>query len=199
MDWKRARERIRDYHPHTLALSGAKRAAVAVVMRPVGESAEMLVIRRAVRAGDPWSGHMAFPGGFASPDDVDLVATAVRETREEVGLDLDRDAVLVGPLDELQAIARRRAVDLIIRPHVFELRRQPQALRLDRREVDAALWVPLPFLATAEARAVHKARYGDSEVEFPSFAFAGNSIWGLTHRILDRLLEVLATGAGVGS
>jgi len=189
MDWQKARNAIGSYRPVIVDNVRARRAAVAVVMRPEGGSAEMLVIRRAVREGDPWSGHMAFPGGHSSPQDEDLVATAVRETHEEVGIDLVRDAELVGTLDELQAVARRRPVDLIIRPHVFELRRR-RPLRLDRSEVDAALWVPLPHLAGEEARSVHRARYGETEIDFPAFAYEGQSIWGLTHRILARLLEI---------
>lgn len=192
MDWQRARDKIGDYRAHVVDDQAARRAAVAVVMRPQPPSAEMLVIRRAVREGDPWSGHMAFPGGHRAATDEDLVATAVRETREEVGIDLREDADFVGTLDDLHAVARRRPVDLIIRPHVFELRRE-RPLRLEPREVAAALWVPLPYLAEPQARSIHKARYGESEVEFPAFSFAGESIWGLTHGILVRLLDLVAT------
>ncbi|HEU4700285.1 MAG TPA: NUDIX domain-containing protein, partial [Gemmatimonadales bacterium] len=63
-------------------------AAVALVVTPAPDS--MLLIRRAERAGDPWSGHMALPGGRHSRGDADLAATAMRETAEEVGVRLDR-------------------------------------------------------------------------------------------------------------
>jgi len=192
MDWQRARGVIRDYRPLVVENPRARRAAVAVVVRPAAAGAGVLGIRRAVREGDPWSGHMAFPGGHSSPGDEDLVATAVRETREEVGIDLAGDAELVGTLDELQAVARRKPVDLIIRPHVFELRKL-RRLRLERSEVDAALWVPLAYLAEPRARGIHRARYGEAEIDFPAFAYEGQSIWGLTHRILARLLEITAT------
>lgn len=49
---------------------------------------EVLFIKRAGRAGDRWSGHTALPGGKRDPQDADDVAAAIRETREEVGLDL---------------------------------------------------------------------------------------------------------------
>ena len=83
-----------------------KRAAVATILREGLEGPEVLLIRRAENPRDPWSGHMAFPGGREAPEDRDLLATAVRETHEEVGLDLQRSAHLLGRLDALPAVAR---------------------------------------------------------------------------------------------
>src|SRR6478752_6570976 len=69
-------------------------AAVAAVLVPSPDA--VLLIRRAERAGDPWSGHMALPGGRREPEDADLVETARRETFEEVGLQLARSDLLGG-------------------------------------------------------------------------------------------------------
>ena len=77
---------------------------MAAILRPGDPEPEVLLIRRAEKVGDPWSGHMAFPGGRADPRDPDLRATAVRETREEVGLDLENDAELIGILDDIPAM-----------------------------------------------------------------------------------------------
>src|SRR5215213_2159058 len=65
-----------------------RQAAVALVLRGGVEGAEMLVIKRSEAERDHWSGHLALPGGRAEPSDENLLATAVRETFEEVGLDL---------------------------------------------------------------------------------------------------------------
>lgn len=62
---------------------------------------EVLFIKRATREGDRWSGHVALPGGGRDPSDVDDRAVAIRETMEEVGLDLKRrDCFFVGNLPE---------------------------------------------------------------------------------------------------
>ena len=47
----------------------AGRAAVAIMVREGSDATEMLMIRRATREGDPWSGHMGFPGGRRDPED----------------------------------------------------------------------------------------------------------------------------------
>ena len=88
------------------AAAEPKRAAVAAVLRPGSNGPEVLLIRRAEHPNDPWSGHMAFPGGREDPCDADLFGTAVRETLEEVALDLTTNAALLGTLDDLPAVAR---------------------------------------------------------------------------------------------
>ena len=93
-------------------------AAVAAVLRDTSSGVEVLLIRRAEHPGDPWSGHMALPGGRQDPDDPDLLHTAMRETSEELGLVLDPSQV-IGPLDDLEAVARGRRVGMVVRPFVF--------------------------------------------------------------------------------
>ena len=93
---------------------------MALVLRAGGVGLDLLLIQRTEHPADPWSGHVAFPGGRADPDDVSLVATAIRETREEVGIDLG-GAEHIGALDEIQAVGRMRAMGLSIAPHVFAI------------------------------------------------------------------------------
>jgi 8-oxo-dGTP pyrophosphatase MutT (NUDIX family) len=184
------REQLRHHHPTIVDEPGYARAAVAVVLRDAGAGAEFIVIHRSHRRGDPWSGHMALPGGRQQVGDRDLFMTAVRETREEVGVDLERDGELLGGLDDLRAIGRGRPMDLIIRPLVCAVS-GPVTLTPDHREVQSAFWVPLATLRRREARGTFRHTVAGQELEHPAFVYRGYTIWGLTHRILSGFLEVL--------
>jgi 8-oxo-dGTP pyrophosphatase MutT (NUDIX family) len=178
-----ARREVRD----APRLPETKEAGVVVALRFV-ESLEVLLIERVEREGDPWSGHIALPGGMREAADADLLATALRETAEEVGLELDRDSALLGRLDEL-APASRELPPLVISPFVAAV--APQAeLTVDPREVAGALWAPLAELTDPAARSHVDYRYHDQDLRFPAIAFRGHHIWGLTHRILLQLLSV---------
>lgn len=176
--------------PVRIADPSASRAGVAMVLREGGDGAEVLLIRRATRAGDPWSGHMAFPGGRHQPADPDVVHTALRETREEVGIDLHAAGEVIGLLDELRAVARERPLDLVITPVVCALRR-PAALDLDVREVESALWIPLSFFRQPEARAVHRRALDGVETDFPAYRYEQYTVWGMTHFMLERFFALV--------
>ncbi|HEX6006859.1 MAG TPA: NUDIX domain-containing protein, partial [Burkholderiales bacterium] len=79
---------------------GAREAAVALLLRAHDEL-ELLLIKRAEQESDPWSGHVALPGGRRNRHDSDLLHTALRETEEEVGIAVGRDLQLIGALDEV--------------------------------------------------------------------------------------------------
>src|SRR5512140_3252213 len=105
-----------------------RQSAVSIVLRDPAHEVEVLFIRRSEREGDLWSGHVAFPGGRVEPGE-GLLEAAIRETGEEVGLDLRAGAERLGALDEIPAIGRGRAVGLSIQPWVFALRAPPAPLR----------------------------------------------------------------------
>lgn len=166
-----------------------KYAAVAAVLRPGPLGAEVLLIRRAEHALDPWSGHMAFPGGRYDRTDESLLATAVRETREEVGLDLEQHASLLGPLDALPAIAKGRPAGLVIAPFVFAL--EDDVVLRPNHEVVETLWAPLARLASGEHAAVVEYQLEGQTLELPGWNVEGRIVWGLTYRMLHSLLELV--------
>lgn len=164
------------------------RAAVAAVFRP---GPDLLFIRRAEREGDPWSGHMAFPGGRSAPVDRDVVHTATRETLEEVGLDLEAEGTLLGQLDELATPTRsRRRSPLVVVPYVFSLARNP--VLVPNYEVAEVHWFPLDRLLAGEGRGTLVYHYEGAELELPCVRLDGTTIWGITLRMVDELLERLA-------
>jgi 8-oxo-dGTP pyrophosphatase MutT (NUDIX family) len=169
------------------------RAAVAVVVVPDPDA--ILLIRRAERAGDRWSGQMAFPGGRWSAGDVDLLATARRETLEEVGIDLGEARVL-GRLDDLAP----RTVTLpaiVVTPFVFELDRRFPVIA--NHEVAATVWEPLEQFTAPGTYRPYELELGGATVRFPGYHLGTGTVWGMTERILTPLLGMLGSSpAGPG-
>jgi 8-oxo-dGTP pyrophosphatase MutT (NUDIX family) len=120
-----------------------------------------------------------------------LIHTAIRETEEEVGIDLGSDADVIGGLDELRAVARFHPLDLVISPFVFRLRRSV-SLTLNAREVRSSVWVPLSFFQTPVAAGRYRRELEGIATEFPCYRYKEYTIWGLTHRILDDFLAIVA-------
>ena len=150
----------------------------------------MLLIRRAKKATDPWSGHMAFPGGRQDPSDRDLLHTAVRETREEVGLELLPDRQLIGRLDDLPAMVRGTRLGLVIAPFVFAIENDP-VLVPRAEEVEEVVWAELSALSRGALDAKYGYEFEGRTVELPSFDVGGRIVWGMTHRMLGALLAAL--------
>jgi 8-oxo-dGTP pyrophosphatase MutT (NUDIX family) len=166
---------------------GFLQAAVTVVIRG-RKQLELLLIKRARSERDPWSGHMALPGGRRDPDDGTLQDTAVRETLEETGLDLTAGGLHLGRLDEV-APGSVRLPKLTIAPFVYGVSPSAQA-SVASREVDAVHWVTLDELRTA-------ATHGDVDIPlpggtrtFPCYRVAGEVVWGLTYRIVSQFLAL---------
>jgi 8-oxo-dGTP pyrophosphatase MutT (NUDIX family) len=169
-------------------------AAVAVILRPAAEGLETLLIERAKNEGDPWSGHMAFPGGRRDPADSDIEATARRETLEEIGLDLARSARRLGRLPPEVTKAHGRLAPLTVTPVVYALEGEPGPFSLSR-EVARTTWLPLEEIRSGRRDAVHLWRLAGFTVPVPAWSWEGAIVWGITHRILSSLLRAAEPGA----
>ncbi|HEX6203256.1 MAG TPA: CoA pyrophosphatase [Thermoanaerobaculia bacterium] len=162
-------------------------AGVTLVLRTADEL-ELLLIERVEREGDPWSGHMALPGGRREEGDRDLLATALRETEEEVGISLVPDVHLLGALDEVHP-ASRHLPEMVIAPWVAAVGPEVEAVP-DPAEVATVVWVPLAHLTDEAALSEVLVELEDDPLAFPSYRYQDYQIWGLTFRILEHFLEL---------
>jgi 8-oxo-dGTP pyrophosphatase MutT (NUDIX family) len=162
-------------------------AAVALVIR-ARPPMDLLLIKRAVSERDPWSGHMALPGGRWEQDDSGLLRTAKRETLEETGVDLERVGTPLGRLDDV-APSSPRLPPMRIAPYVFAVPAETEAT-VASAELESVHWVSLDVLAHPETASSVKIRFPEFASRFPSYHVAGEHVWGLTHRILTRFLEL---------
>jgi 8-oxo-dGTP pyrophosphatase MutT (NUDIX family) len=164
------------------------RAVVAVVLRDdPAQGPCVLLMRRALRSGDPWSGHMSFPGGRLSSDDTSGFHAAIREALEETGLRLREDEYL-GRLSDVVTRRHERPVPMLVSPYVFRLEREP-VWALNHEAVET-LWVPLSFLADVGNRSELRWRVGLLNLRLPSYVYEGRTIWGLTLLMLKELVRL---------
>jgi len=188
---EKIRYHLTNHRPISPPIQPATKAAVAMILQPCSDDLQMLFIHRAHHPQDPWSGHMAFPGGRQEPDDPDLLTTIHRETLEEVGIDLVRHGEYLGRLSETQAAARGRVLSMTVCPFVYEVGPEIQ-ISPDPAEVQGTVWIPLSYLQHEESEKLVKiAMPGGSEVEMPAVVYQGYTIWGLTHRMLRGFLDLL--------
>jgi 8-oxo-dGTP pyrophosphatase MutT (NUDIX family) len=181
-------------------------AAVAAIFREHAGAAEIFFIRRAQRAGDPWSGHVAFPGGRREPEDRSLLETAMRETREEVGIVLE-ERELIARLPDLPAFNRSKTGGaMVVSPFVFVVK-HPVVIAPQESEVASTMWVPFEKLVRGEGRGTFIWSYEGKTLELPCFHLGGCPgpspieaaaiaagqpiLWGMTYRMLETLFEAI--------
>ncbi|MBZ0110972.1 MAG: CoA pyrophosphatase [Thermoanaerobaculia bacterium] len=170
-------------------------AAVAAILRHREDQTDLLFIRRAEHPLDPWSGHMAFPGGHIDPGDDGPLAAALRETREEIGLDLGRSARHLGQLPGVPVMARGERLQMSISPFVFELLEEVSLT--PNHEVGEIVWVPLAVLADPRLRTAFVYRRTGVPLSLPCVLYRGNKIWGLTLGMADDLLASVGAAPGL--
>jgi 8-oxo-dGTP pyrophosphatase MutT (NUDIX family) len=186
MTLHRVRRALAGYAPREIEAPEARPAAVALILIE-RDGLEALFIKRAARRGDPWSGQVAFPGGRHEAHDVDLRATAIRETREETGVELAA-ADPLGVLDDLYP--RTPTLPPVrVRPYVFALGGAPRLI--PSAEVDRAFWVPLARFREPAVRRDIKLQHQGQERVFPAYDLGEDVVWGMTERILTPFLELI--------
>ncbi|MFB6117958.1 NUDIX hydrolase [Halosegnis sp.] len=181
MDVDLALEAVAAHDP--AVVTGEEREAAVIV--PVVEyegRVHLLFIKRADHLGEH-AGQMSFPGGGREPSDPDLLATALREASEEVGMDTDRVEVL-GRLDDISTVTR-----YAVRPFVARVPQQEWVP--DEREVAEVVLLPidgLTDLANYESERRDHPHYGEIRLHF--FRVNGYTVWGATGRMLVQFLEL---------
>jgi 8-oxo-dGTP pyrophosphatase MutT (NUDIX family) len=153
---------------------------------PFGDTdSQILLIKRASHPGDPWSGQMALPGGRRDPEDAGPAATAIRETKEETGIDL-AGVDLLGQLDD-HAPKTPVLPPILVRPFVFALESRPPIQ--PNHEVERHLWASIHGLVASERES--RVRVRDADLIVPAFHAEGEVIWGMTHRIITNFFDLL--------
>jgi 8-oxo-dGTP pyrophosphatase MutT (NUDIX family) len=185
------REPLSRHQPTLVAHEPAHaEAAVALVLAGVGEELSLCAIRRAEHPDDPWSGHMALPGGRASAADPGPRAVAERETLEEVGIALG-ESHWIGPLS--QVLVRLRDENdgrMVLSPFVYYLGEELVPFAASD-EVAEAFWIPLSHLWDPRNASRMKWEHGGARLLLPAIRFRDSAIWGLTLRVLTLFSDVL--------
>ena len=166
-----------------------KRSAVAMILQVREGELHILMIKRADRKGDPWSGHMAFPGGRMDREDRNGFAAAVRETEEEVGLRLGPEDRCIGRLSDLNARPHKGAFGMAVSPFVFRLERE--VTFVPNYEVAEVVWVPLEFLLDTDNREQMVWERTGVKIPLPCYFFEDRRIWGLSLAMLDELMDLV--------
>ncbi|MBQ62879.1 MAG: coenzyme A pyrophosphatase [Gammaproteobacteria bacterium] len=182
---------VSDHEPaHYERHADTRWAAVAIILKQSDDHTEALFILRAKHDGDPWSGHMAFPGGHREPADENLRQTAEREILEEIGLDLVQDARFIGEIDSVRANPRGRNLDLVVTPFVYALENE-QAQFKPNYEVAKILWGSLNDMYSGDSITVGEFHVLGERHRYSGYDVHGEVVWGLTYRMLDLFFGVL--------
>ncbi len=161
------------------------RSSVATVLRDHEGELQVLLIKRADKEGDRWSGHIAFPGGREQQEDKNIRETAIRETSEEIGLALSVDDY-IGRLSDLMTFAHGNRKPMVVSPYAFKLNGDPTFTV--NHEVDQVIWLPVSFLADRSNRESMLWEKKGVSIKLPCYFYGEHRIWGLTLKMLDELV-----------
>jgi 8-oxo-dGTP pyrophosphatase MutT (NUDIX family) len=162
---------------------GVEAVVGMLLVEIIGNNPEILLVQRAERVGDPWSGHVGLPGGRIKPTDRSPVEACQREVMEEVGIDLSREGDLLGSLPPGFPWNRP---ELKVQPFIYKLPKKP-TVQINS-EIVSAFWVVLSDLPKMHAQSSVTTRVGPRLVD--SFIVDGRVVWGFTYRVLNELLAL---------
>lgn len=154
-------------------------AAVAILVKEWNDDLELFLVKRAEVEGDPWSGDMAFPGGKRSPEDKNIFDTAKRELKEETGIDLKE----LEPIGVMPIVYSSVKSQMTVQPILFHFE-DTSKVKLSY-ELQSYIWAPLKRLEITRTQGIVKG------LKVPIFKFKDETIWGLTFRMLERIIEIL--------
>jgi len=163
-------------------------AAVSIIISP---EQEILFIKRSHNPKDPWSGHMAFPGGKKDHSDHDIIHTSRREIYEEVGISLNHQDHYCGSLSFYPVTYKQKDTGLAISPHIYLLPKKVE-LALDQTEVEDAYWISTDYLIDKQNRVLKEFSIQEKLIKRESIPYRGEFIWGITFEILNNFFQIFS-------
>ncbi len=169
-----------------------RRACTTVLLykSPFEDEIYMLLIKRAKRKGDPWSGHVSLPGGMMDNKDKNGLSTATRELLEETGIDIEQEGKHIGRLSDLFTRSHNNIAPMIVTPFIFLMNNYDSIKFKKEDEVEEIFKLPLSFLLKKENRKKMKYRVMGKNFNIPCYFYEKRRIWGLTLMMLDELIDI---------
>lgn len=168
----------------SLSLEGKRRAAVLVPLYEEGKEFHVLLTKRS-ESVKTHQGEIGFPGGLWQPEDPDIMATALREAYEEVGI-RPEDVEVLGQLDDTSTATS----NFLITPTVGVIP-HPYPFQMNPEEIAGLLYLPLPVLRDPQAFQEETWEWEGRRVQVFARREGPHVIWGATARILRHMGEIL--------
>lgn len=165
-------------------------ASVLLILNLSDLGYSLLFIKRPESERDPFSGHMAFPGGRMESIDKNKLDTAIRETKEEVGINIIKSGQVLGTLDDVNP-NNPRARKYVVTPYLSILNEEVTIIP-DTKEVERTVWVPMRHLIDDRNKEIRIRERDGREVEDYAYNYEKYLIWGMTGRILHQFLSFSA-------